>query len=264
MLYFPIPGVLQGFCQALSGYCNREVKLDEKIYQSESATATRNRQIAEKLLSHGICVNEHDKEHGLEAYFMMCSTLVSTVDLAILAATCANQGTNPLSKKQIVAGAINEEMMSVMMTCGMYNGAGNWMVDVGIPAKSGVGGGIFGVVPGVCGLAVFSPRLNSTYNSVRGIDACVELSQRLALHVLQKKRGKVTLTQVITGKRKPQKSNSQGAQNRFADLGTKGSFKGARVTPVEDASKGRKWESTGGRYDSSTVVTTVDVAGNMA
>merc|ERR1719453_1979504 len=118
---------------------------------------------------------------------MMCSTLLNTVDLACLAATAANHGINPVSKQHIVSDAINEEMISVMMTCGMYNGAGNWMVDVGIPAKSGVGGGIFGVVPGVCGIAVFSPPLNPTSNSVRGIEACVQLSQRLGLHVLQKK-----------------------------------------------------------------------------
>ena len=98
---------------------------------------------------------------------------------------------------------------SVMMTCGMYNGAGNWMVDVGIPAKSGVGGGIFGVVPGVCGVAVFSPALNPSFNSVRGIEACVQLSQRLGLHVLQKKKAKVTFAEVISGKRNPIKASSK-------------------------------------------------------
>jgi hypothetical protein len=104
-----------------------------------------------------------------------------------------------------------------MMTCGMYNGAGNWMVDVGIPAKSGVGGGIFGVVPGVCGVAVFSPALNSSFNSVRGIEACVQLSQRLGLHVLQKKKVKVTFYEVISGQRKPIKASSTNVDKSFRD-----------------------------------------------
>jgi glutaminase len=85
----------------------------------------------------------------------------------------------------------------------MYNGAGNWMVDVGIPAKSGVSGAIFGVVPNVCGVAVFSPALNSNYNSVRGIKACTELCQRLGLHVLHQKKAKLSLKEVLTGTRKP-------------------------------------------------------------
>jgi glutaminase len=201
----------QEFRQVMSGFCNKDVQLDEEIYKSESATAARNRQIADILLANGICMGEYDKEQGLESYFMMCSTLLNTVDLACLAATAANHGINPISKKHIVNGDVNEEMMSVMMTCGMYNGAGNWMVDVGIPAKSGVGGGIFGVVPGVCGIAVFSPRLNPTYNSVRGIMAFMELSQRLGLHVLQKKKSQPKLLEVLTRRRKPRFSNSQVA-----------------------------------------------------
>ena len=187
----------------MSGFCNKDVRLDAGMYLSESSTAARNRAIADKLLEHKICESEYDKEHGLEAYFMMCSTLLNTVDLAVLAATCAYHGQNPISKKNVVDQSTNAEMINVMMTCGMYNGAGNWMVDVGIPAKSGVSGAIFGVVPDVCGIAVFSPALNPNYNSVRGIEACTALSQRLGLHVLQKKKAKLTFMEIITGKRKP-------------------------------------------------------------
>ena len=85
----------------------------------------------------------------------------------------------------------------------MYNGSGNWMVEAGIPGKSGVSGAIFCVVPDVCGIAVFSPALNGNHHSVRGIEACSALSQRLGLHVLQKKKSGLTLMEVITGKRKP-------------------------------------------------------------
>jgi glutaminase len=193
----------EGFRKIMSGFCNKEVRLDEVIYASESSTAARNRAIADKLLEHKICESEYDKEHGLEAYLMMCSTLLNTVDLAILAATCAHHGKNPISKRNVVDQNTNSEMMSVMMTCGMCNGGGNWMVDVGFPAKSGVSGAIFGVVPDVCGIAVFSPALNPNYNSVRGIEACTALSQRLGLHVLQEKKAKFTLKEVVTGKRKP-------------------------------------------------------------
>lgn len=198
------------FKDFLGTYCKRKLTMDEKIYQSESSTAARNREIAEVLVRNGVCANEFDKEHGLEAYFMQCSTQVNCVDLAKVAATCANNGINPITKKQVVPLEINEEMMSVMMTCGMYNGAGNWMVDVGIPAKSGVSGGIFGVVPGVCGLAVFSPRLNSAFNSVRGIEAFRELSQRMGLHVLQKRKGGVSFMAPFVG-RKSKMNASRGS-----------------------------------------------------
>lgn len=193
----------EGLRQFMSGFCNKQVVLDERIYESESSTAVRNREISDKLEENQMCETPYEKEHGLEAYFMMCSTLLTTVDLATLAGTCANYGRNPISKQQVVDNIINEEMMSVMMTCGMYNSAGNWMVDVGIPAKSGVGGAIFGVVPGVCGVAVFSPRLNSCFNSVRGVEACALISQRLGLHVLQKSKSKVSFWEAITGVRKP-------------------------------------------------------------
>jgi len=129
----------ESFRELMSGFCNREVRLDDNIYKCESATGARNRAIADKLASHGICNNEYDKEHGLvrqilcpnsllsshnicrsvtltravsqEAYFMMCSTLHNAVDLATLAATCANHGVNPISKKQIISNAVNEKMM---------------------------------------------------------------------------------------------------------------------------------------------------------
>jgi glutaminase len=225
----------EGFRQVMSGFCNKEVRLDEGIYVSESSTAARNRAIADKLLEHGICESEFDKEHGLEAYFMMCSTLLNTVDLAVLAATCAHHGQNPISKKSVVDQGTNAEMMSVMMTCGMYNGAGNWMVDVGIPAKSGVSGAIFGVVPDVCGIAVFSPNLNANYNSVRGIEACTALSQRLGLHVLQKKKAKLTFWEILTGTRKPvteqDVADKQNAKTRSkSTVGRTGSISGHGIS----------------------------------
>mmetsp|Transcript_10648 Transcript_10648/g.27388 ORF Transcript_10648/g.27388 Transcript_10648/m.27388 type:complete len:1216 (+) Transcript_10648:587-4234(+) len=235
------------FRKFLSSYGSRELKCDDSIYKSESSTAARNREIAEVLQRNGVCASDFDKEHGLEAYFKQCSTLVNTVDLAMMAATCANGGTNPITKQQVVPSEINEEVMSVMMTCGMYNGAGNWMVDVGIPAKSGVSGGIFGVVPGVCGVAVFSPRLNEAFNSVRGIYAFRELSQRMGLHVLQKSKGGVSVLAPFVG-RKSRMRGSQGstiAKSFLAPAPKKARVADNMVTPgdMQAKSHGREQAS---------------------
>jgi glutaminase len=106
------------YAETLSKFCGRKVTYDKGIYMSESSTAARNREIAEKLVETGVCEDQFDKENGLEAYFMICSEMVNTVDLAQLAATCANQGTNPVTKVQAADKDTIEEMMSVMMTCG--------------------------------------------------------------------------------------------------------------------------------------------------
>jgi len=144
-----------------------DLELDEDVYESETKSADQNRLIGQVLLEHNIVPSEYDMEHGLEAYFMACSTLVTTVDLATMGAVLANAGKHPTTKLDLIAPDIVDEVVSVMMTCGMYNGAGNWMIDVGVPAKSGVSGGIMAVVPNVGAIAVYSPRLNEHYNSVR-------------------------------------------------------------------------------------------------
>jgi len=158
-------------------------------YQSESSTADQNRLIGKVLLENNILSTSFDVEHGLEAYFMACSTLVSAVECATMAGVLANHGKHPMRADIIISSDVVDEVNAVMMTCGMYNGAGNWMIDVGIPAKSGVSGGIMAVVPNVCGLAVYSPRLNRHYNSVRGMLVCSELSVRLGLHLINKSAG---------------------------------------------------------------------------
>jgi len=158
-------------------------------YQSESSTADQNRLIGKVLLENDILSTSFDVEHGLEAYFMACSTLVSAVECATMVGVLANHGKHPMRDEAIISSDVVDEVNSVMMTCGMYNGAGNWMIDVGIPAKSGVSGGIMAVVPNVCGLAVYSPRLNKHYNSVRGMLVCSELSIRLGLHLINKSAG---------------------------------------------------------------------------
>ena len=102
-----------------------------------------------------------------------------------MAATYANKGVNPITGKEVIPDHVNQDAISIMISCGMCNGAGQWIVDVGVPAKSGVGGGVIGVVPGVCGFATFSPRLDHNGNSVRGVKVARAMSEALGLHVLK-------------------------------------------------------------------------------
>jgi hypothetical protein len=124
---------------------------------------------------------------NLRHYTMACSLDIDTLDAAVIAATLANRGTNPTTKEHVLPEIITDQIINVMMSCGMYNGAGKWIVDVGVPAKSGVSGVIMGVVPGVCGFAVFSPCLDEHGNSTRGVLVAKALSDSLGLHVLKNK-----------------------------------------------------------------------------
>jgi len=155
--------------------------LNEKVYESESSSNSQNQMITRQLLNAG-CVS--DDKLALDAYTLACSLDTTAEASAIMAATLANKGVNPLTKKMAVPEDVNQDAISIMISCGMYNGAGQWIVDVGVPAKSGVGGGVIGVVPGVCGFATFSPRLDENGNSVRGVAVAKAMSEALGLHVL--------------------------------------------------------------------------------
>jgi glutaminase len=109
---------------------------------------------------------------------------VTSVDLARMAATLARGGVNPQTGRRVTSAKVVQRTLSVMVTCGMYNGAGDWVSAVGMPAKSGVGGGITAVLPGQLGIGVYSPLLDGRGNSVRGVQVCRALSQRLGLHFL--------------------------------------------------------------------------------
>ncbi|AKC83581.1 hypothetical protein IMCC26134_13785 [Verrucomicrobia bacterium IMCC26134] len=162
-------------------YAGRPLEIDETVYRSESETGHRNRAIGHMLRNFDI-LNE-DPTPTLEAYFMQCSVLANCRDLAVMAATLSNGGVNPLTGQRAVAGEYVENILSVMGSCGMYDAAGAWIYQVGIPAKSGVAGGILAVLPGQLGIGVFSPRLDAQGNSVRGIAVCRELSQKFNLHL---------------------------------------------------------------------------------
>ena len=164
-------------------FAGRRLGMDEAVYKSESLTGHRNRAIAFLELNSGMIGGDVD-EH-LDLYFRQCSLLVNTVDLAIIGATLANGGINPLTGDRAVSAEYVRSVLSVMNTCGMYDYAGGWQFDVGLPAKSGVGGGIAAVLPGHLGIGVFSPRLDAVGNSERGVKVCEDISRNFRLHLFE-------------------------------------------------------------------------------
>ena len=158
-----------------------ELKLDESVYHSESETGNRNRAIAYLLRNSSII--EDKTEETLDLYFKQCSILVNCRDLAVMGATLANNGVNPITGVVALKSENVERVLSIMSTCGMYDYAGGWIYHVGMPAKSGVAGGIMAVLPGQFGIGVFSPLLDKLGNSVRGIKVCQKISSDYGLHM---------------------------------------------------------------------------------
>ena len=167
---------------AYSAFAGQELVLDEDIYASQLESGHRSRAIGHMLREFGIL--EGDPDDAIEVYLRQCSTMVDCRGLSMMGATLANGGVNPLTGERVIAATCTERVLSVMTTCGMYDGAGEWAAKVGMAAKSGVGGGIVAVLPGQLSIAVFSPRLDGHGNSVRGIKACRQLSNDLELHAL--------------------------------------------------------------------------------
>jgi len=167
-----------------SSLAGRPLAVDQAVYASERATGHRNRAISHLLRNTGVI--EADPEPGLDLYFRQCAIRVTCRDLAVMAATLACQGRNPLTGAEPLDSLITTRMLAVMGSCGMYDFAGQWLYDVGMPAKSGVGGGVLAVDPGRLGIAVYSPRLDGFGNSVRGIRTCRSLSQALELHLFDR------------------------------------------------------------------------------
>lgn len=193
--------------QAYSRYAGRSLTFNESVYESEARTGNRNRAIGYMLRSFDII--DSDPEAAVDLYFRQCSIDITAADLAMMAATMANNGTNPRTKERALAPALVEHVLSVMTTCGMYDGAGDWVARVGMPAKSGVGGGVLAVLPGQMGIAVYSPRLDGHGNSVRGVATCRELSTKLELHFLHVTRaarsairGRYTIAEAPSRKRR--------------------------------------------------------------
>jgi len=179
----PTEAGIRAFLERMQRAANRTLRIDEAVLASETATGNRNRAIAYLMLNFGIV--DRDVTAALDQYFAQCSVLVTCRDLAMMAATLANMGKNPVTGDQVFDFRLIKHVLAIMFTCGLYDYAGNWAYDVGIPAKSGVSGGIFAVVNRQMGLAFYSPKLDAQGNSVRSILACKELSQHLGLHVFE-------------------------------------------------------------------------------
>jgi glutaminase len=166
--------------QTFSAAAGRELSIDESVYVSERRTGHRNRAIAYLLLNFGLL---HDEaEEALDLYFKQCSILVTCRDLAVMAATLSNMGRNPITGEQVFETAYVKDILSVMFTCGMYDYSGQWAYEVGVPAKSGVSGGVMAVVNRQLGFATYSPRIDPHGNSRRGIEVCVEMASQFGLH----------------------------------------------------------------------------------
>ena len=179
----PVEAGIQGFVDILSAAAGRELRIDQAVMQSESLTGNRNRAIAYFMRNFGV-IDEQVNE-SLEQYFAQCSVLVTCQDVAMMAATLANMGTNPITHDRVFDFQYIKYVLTVMFTCGLYDYAGGWAYEVGLPAKSGVAGGIFGVVNRQLGISVYSPRLDAQGNSVRGILACKELAKHFGLHAFE-------------------------------------------------------------------------------
>ncbi len=160
----------------------RRLELDHDVYVSEKATGSRNRAIAYMLQSFGTL--DDDPDDVLDVYFRQCSFKVTATDLARMAATLARGGVNPVTGRRVTDAAVVKRTLAVMVTCGMYDAAGDWVSAVGLPAKSGVGGGIVAVLPGQLGIGVYSPLLDAKGNSIRGVRLCRSLSEQFGLHFL--------------------------------------------------------------------------------
>ncbi len=169
----------------LSQFAGRKLPMNEEVLKSASETNFRNRSIAQFLLS----VNSIycDPMEAVDLYTRQCSLNVSAKDLAVMGATLADGGVNPVTKERIVDPAICHYALAVMTTAGLYETSGDWLYSIGLPGKSGIGGGIVTVSPGKGGLGTFAPPLDAAGNSVKGQLVAKYLSQRLGMDLFVSK-----------------------------------------------------------------------------
>ena len=160
-----------------SDFAGRRLKVDQEVYKSESETNQRNRAIADLMFAYGVIKN--NPQQASDLYTRQCSLSVNAKDLATMAATLANNGKNPITNKQLLSPQHVPEVLAVMATAGLYDDSGKWLFATGLPAKSGMGGGIIAVSPGKFGIAAISPPLDAAGNSVRAQRAITEISNAL-------------------------------------------------------------------------------------
>lgn len=178
---------MERILETFSRFAGRPLTLDQAVLASERETGDRNRALAWLMRSFGML--DSDVDEVVDLYFAQCSILVTCRDLAVMGATLANGGRNPITGERAIDPQHVTNVLSVMSTCGMYDNAGEWLYNVGLPAKSGVAGGVLAVLPGQLGIGVFSPPLDDQGNSVRGVRVCERLSHELQLHLLGRSSG---------------------------------------------------------------------------
>lgn len=177
-------GAFERLLTALGRFAGRKLEVDEPTFRSERESGDRNRAIAYLLRNHGVL--QGDVDQILDVYFRQCALRVSARDLSVMAATLAHKGRNPLTGEQVASSYAVARTLSIMTSSGMYDSAGSWVYRVGIPAKSGVGGGIVASLPSQLGLGTYSPRIDDQGNSVRGLRTCEALSTHFGLHMLNR------------------------------------------------------------------------------
>jgi glutaminase len=163
--------------EGLSRFAGRRLELDDEVYASASATNVRNQEIARLL-------DLDDPAAAVDLYTRQCSLRVTAHDLAVMGATLADGGVNPVTGERVIDADVCHYTLAVMLTAGLYEDSGDWLYDIGLPAKSGIGGGIVTISPGKGGMGTFAPRLDAAGNSVKGRLVARDLSRRLGLDLL--------------------------------------------------------------------------------
>ncbi|KIW21527.1 glutaminase A [Exophiala spinifera] len=196
--------------KTLSRLAGRQLHVDEEVYEAELEDADRNMGIGYMLKAAGIISCK--PAEVVKGYIRQCSINVNVRDLAMMAATLCNAGVNPVTGEKIMPADSVRQVLSVMTTCGMYDAAGQWVSRVGIPAKSGVAGGVIGALPGQVGIAAFSPKLDDRGNSVRAVALFELLSRDMGFHMMdvsQIARASVStsVAKIVAGKDDPHHPN---------------------------------------------------------
>ena len=173
----------------ISSFAGRELDVDDEVYRSESASNARNQAIARLMRGHGRFYS--DPEEATDLYTRQCSLLITARDLAIMGATLADGGVNPVTRRRVVSEETCRRVLAVMATAGLYETSGDWLYDVGLPGKSGVSGGLVTAAPGKGGCGTFSPPLDRAGNSVRGQMAARHLSDALGLNLFASREERV-------------------------------------------------------------------------
>ncbi|MCX4984431.1 glutaminase A [Streptomyces sp. NBC_00572] len=168
--------------ETLGSFAGRSLDVDDEVYRAEAATGDRNIALAHLMRAAGSLAG--DPSGVLDVYFRQCAIRVTALDLSVMAATLANGGVNPVTGARVVPEPVTVQVLAVMATCGMYDGSGDWLLRVGLPAKSGVSGGLVAVRPGRSGVGCYSPLLDAAGNPVRAVAALAELSREFGLHLM--------------------------------------------------------------------------------